>query len=92
MWENKTLIVEKQMKGFQDNSRRIEDEVFILYMLDHELVIAFNLQKIPILSILGMEYLRKMIQSQNFGLGCVHSNPTLPYMPPLVVTPIKNFI
>ena len=38
------------MKGFHKNSRRIENEVFILYMPDHELVTASNLQKIPILS------------------------------------------
>ena len=38
------------MKGFHKNSRRIENEVFILYMPDHELVAASNLQKIPIVS------------------------------------------
>lgn len=38
------------MKGFHKNSRRIENEVFILYMPDHELVTASNLQKIPIVS------------------------------------------
>ena len=38
------------MKGFHKNSRRIENEVFILYMSDHELVTASNLQKIPIVS------------------------------------------
>ena len=32
------------MKGFHKNSRRIENEVFILYMPDHELVTASNLQ------------------------------------------------
>lgn len=36
------------MKGFHKNSRRIENEVFILYMPDHELVTAPNLQKIAI--------------------------------------------
>jgi hypothetical protein len=38
------------MKDFHKNSHRIENEVFILYMLDHELVIASDLQKkrIPI--------------------------------------------
>lgn len=35
------------MKGFHKNSRRIENEVFILYMSDHELVTASNLQKNP---------------------------------------------
>ena len=35
------------MKGFHKNSRRIENEVFILYMPDHELVTASNLQKNP---------------------------------------------
>lgn len=35
------------MKGFHKNSRRIENEVFILYMPDHELVTAPNLQKNP---------------------------------------------
>lgn len=39
------------MKGFHKNSRRIENEVFILYMPDHELVTASNFQKkIPIVS------------------------------------------
>jgi len=33
------------MKGFHKNSRRIENKVFIMYMLDYELVIAFNLKK-----------------------------------------------
>lgn len=37
------------MKGFHKNSRRIENEIFILYMPDHELVTASNLQKKPIL-------------------------------------------
>jgi hypothetical protein len=49
------------MKGFHKNSRRIENEVFILYMPDHELVTASNLQKNPNcfeLSLFGMEYLR----------------------------------
>lgn len=51
------------MKRFHKNSRRIENEVFILYMPDHELVTASNLQKSPNpncfeLSILGMGYLR----------------------------------
>lgn len=35
------------MKGFHKNSRRIENEVFILYMPDHELVTASNLHKNP---------------------------------------------
>jgi hypothetical protein len=48
---------EKQMKRFHKNSRRIENEVFILYMPDHELVTAANLRKVPIVSIFGMEYL-----------------------------------
>jgi len=56
-------IKEKQMKGFHKNSRRIENEVFILYMSDHELVNASNLQKNPncfelSLFFFGMEYLR----------------------------------
>ena len=49
------------MKRFHKNSRRIENEVFILYMPDRELVTASNLQKSPDcfeLSILGMGYLR----------------------------------
>jgi hypothetical protein len=33
------------MKCFHKNSRRIENEVFILYMPDHELVTAANLRK-----------------------------------------------
>jgi hypothetical protein len=33
------------MKGFHKNSRRIENEVFILYMPDHKLVTASNLKK-----------------------------------------------
>ena len=33
------------MKGFHKNSRRIENEVFILYMPDHELVTASNFKK-----------------------------------------------
>ena len=50
------------MKGFHKNSRRIENEVFILYMPDHELVTASNLQKKSQLfrfelSIFEMEYL-----------------------------------
>lgn len=50
------------MKGFHKNSRRIENEVFILYMSDHELVTASNLQKKTNpncfeLSIFGMKYL-----------------------------------
>ena len=36
------------MKGFHKNSRRIKNEVFILYMPDHELVTASK--KIPIVS------------------------------------------
>jgi hypothetical protein len=32
------------MKRFHKNSRRIENEVFILYMPDHELVTAANLR------------------------------------------------
>ena len=36
---------EKQMKRFHQNDRRIENEVFILYMPDHELVTASNLRK-----------------------------------------------
>lgn len=35
------------MKRFHKNSRRIENEVFILYMPDHELVTASNLRKSP---------------------------------------------
>ena len=35
------------MKGFQENSHRIKNDVFMLYMPDHKLVIAFNLQKNP---------------------------------------------
>ena len=50
------------MKRFHKNSRRIENEVFILYMPDHELVTASNLQKksqlFRIFSLFGMEYLR----------------------------------
>ena len=49
------------MKGFHKNSRRIENEVFILYMPDPELVTASNLRKSPNcfeLSIFGMGYLR----------------------------------
>lgn len=49
------------MKRFHKNSRRIENEVFILYMPDHELVTASNLRKSPNcleLSIFGMGYLR----------------------------------
>lgn len=46
------------MKRFYKNSRRIENEVFILYMPDHELVTAANLRKVPIVSIFGMGYLR----------------------------------
>lgn len=45
------------MKGFHKNSRRIENEIFILYMPDHELVTASNLQKNQFL-IFGMDYLR----------------------------------
>lgn len=30
------------MKGFYKNFCRIENEIFILYMLDYELVIVFN--------------------------------------------------
>ena len=49
------------MKRFHKNSRRIENEVFILYMPDHKLVTASNLRKSPNcfeLSIFGMGYLR----------------------------------
>jgi hypothetical protein len=46
------------MKRFQKNSRRIENEVFILYMPDHELVTAANLRKVLTVSIFGMGYLR----------------------------------
>lgn len=38
------------MKRFHKNSRRIENEVFILYMPNHELVTASNLRKVPIVS------------------------------------------
>ena len=38
------------MKRFHKNSRRIENEVFILYMPDHELVTASISKKIPIVS------------------------------------------
>lgn len=51
------------MKGFHKNSRRIENEVFILYMPDHELVTASNFQKNPNcfeLSIFEMEDLRNL--------------------------------
>lgn len=51
------------MKRFHKNSRRIENEVFILYMPDHELVTASNLQKNPNcleLYIFEMEYLRNL--------------------------------
>ena len=51
------------MKGFHKNSRRIENEVFILYMPAHELVTASNFKKNPNcvkLSIFGMEYLRNL--------------------------------
>jgi len=46
------------MKRFHKNSRRIENEVFILYMPDHELVTESNLRKVPIVSIFEMGYLR----------------------------------
>lgn len=46
------------MKGFHKNSRRIENEIFILYMPDHELVTASNLQKKNQFLIFGMDYLR----------------------------------
>lgn len=46
------------MKGFHKNSRRIENEIFILYMPDHELVTASNLKKKNQFLIFGMEYLR----------------------------------
>lgn len=48
------------MKGFHKNSRRIENEVFILYMPDHELVTELHpisKKKMPTVSIFGMEYL-----------------------------------
>jgi len=35
------------MKRFHKNSRRIENEVFILYIPDYELVTASNLRKSP---------------------------------------------
>jgi len=35
------------MKSFYKNSCRIENKVFILYVLDHELVAAFNLKINP---------------------------------------------
>lgn len=50
------------MKRFHKNYRKIENEVFILYMPDRELVTASNLKKNTNcfeLSIFGMEYLRK---------------------------------
>jgi len=37
------------MKRFHKNSRRIENEVFILYMPDHELVTAANLRMLRFL-------------------------------------------
>jgi hypothetical protein len=43
------------MKHFHKNSRRIENEVFILYMPDHELVTAVNLPKVPIILIFGWD-------------------------------------
>jgi len=46
------------MKGFHKNSRRIENDVFILHMPDHELVTVSNFKKNPNsfeLSIFGME-------------------------------------
>jgi len=46
------------MKGFHKNSRRIENEIFILYMPDHELVTASNLQKKTKFFFFLMEYLR----------------------------------
>jgi hypothetical protein len=49
---------EKQIKRLHKNSRRIENKVSILYMLDHELVIATNLRKSPIISIFGIRYLQ----------------------------------
>lgn len=52
------------MKRFHKNSRRIENENFILYMPDHELVTASNRRKSPncfelsIFFFFGMGYLR----------------------------------
>lgn len=40
--KNKTSIKKRQMKDFHKNSCKIEDEVFILYMLDHELITVPN--------------------------------------------------
>lgn len=48
------------MKGFHKKSRRLENDIFILYMSNHELVIAANLQKNSNcfeFSIFGMGYL-----------------------------------
>ena len=46
------------MKHFHKKSRRIENEVYILYMLDHELITAANLRIVPIVLFFGMGYLR----------------------------------
>jgi hypothetical protein len=53
------------MKRFHKNSRRIENEVFILYMPDHELVTAANLRKVPIVSIFWLPW---HVQNENFIL------------------------
>ena len=45
------------MQGFHKNSHTIENDVFIPCVPNHELVTASSSKKIPIVSILGMEYL-----------------------------------
>jgi hypothetical protein len=46
------------MKHFHKYSRRIENEVFILYMPDHELINATNIREVSIISISRRGYLQ----------------------------------
>jgi hypothetical protein len=55
--QNNEQIMNSHKPLFHKKSRRIENEVFIMYMPDHELVTAANLRKVPIVSIFGMGYL-----------------------------------
>lgn len=51
------------MKGFHKNYRRLENEIFILYMSNHELVIALNLSQNTNsfeFSLFGMGYLQNL--------------------------------
>lgn len=57
LWENESWVEEKEMKGFDKNCGRMENEVLIVQMGDDELVSGWNVGKVGIVWIFGMGYL-----------------------------------